>query len=68
MTADEIYATLNWHNSMQPIHMQRSLKQKTFCEIFFQFLKSILNLEHFVKKDDPHSWCISQIRDSEKRG
>ena len=50
LTADEMYATLNRHNLMQLIHMQRSLKQKTFCQIFFQFLKSILNFEHFVKK------------------
>ena len=35
---------------------------------FFAFLKSILNFKSFPKKEDPHSWCISEITDSEKRG
>ena len=35
--------------------MQLSQKQKTFSENFFVFLKSILNLEYFQIKDDPHS-------------
>ena len=35
--------------------MQLSQKEKTFSEFLFAFLKSILNLEYFLKKDDPHS-------------
>ena len=35
--------------------MQLSQKQKTFSQFFFVFLKSILNYEHFMKKDDPQS-------------
>ena len=35
--------------------MQLSQKQKTFSELFFAFLKSILNFEHLKKIDDPHS-------------
>ena len=52
--------------------MQLSRKQKTFSDIFFSFffffsfLKSSLNIENFQKKDDPHSWCISEITDPEK--
>ena len=30
--------------------------------------KFSLSFEHFHKKDDPRSWCISQIKDSERRG
>ena len=30
--------------------MQLSKKQKTFCEIFFTFLKSILNFKHLPKE------------------
>ena len=48
--------------------MQLSQKQKTFSEFFCAFLKSSLNFEHFQKKDDSHSWGISEITDSKKHG
>ena len=32
----------------------------------YQF-ESAVNLEHFQKKDDPHSLCISEITDHERR-
>ena len=38
----------------KPIQMKLSQKQKTFYEFFFAFLKSVLNFEHFSRKDDPH--------------
>ena len=41
-------------------------KKKLFFQFFSSFLKSSLNLEHFQKKDDPHSLCISEITDSQK--
>ena len=44
------------------------LRKKTFSRISFTFLKSILSLEQFQKKDEPHIWCISEITDSKKRG
>ena len=53
---------------MQPIQMQVSRKQKTFSEFFSAFLKSSLNFEHFQKKDDSHSWGISEMRECEKQG
>ena len=43
---------------MEPVQMQLSKKQKTFCQIFFALLKSTLNFKHLPKKDDPHSSCI----------
>ena len=46
--------------------MQLSGKHQTFSEIFTAFLKSSLNFAHFQKKDDSHSWGISEIMDSEK--
>ena len=52
---------------MQPIQMQLSRKQKTFCEFFSAFLKSSLNFAHFQEKDDSNSRGISEIRDSEKQ-
>ena len=35
--------------------MQLSEKQKAFSEFVFGFSKSIFNLKHFSRKDDPHS-------------
>ena len=65
--AHEKYSLLNRDNLTQQIHIQFSQKQKTFPALSFAFLKSMLNLQHFQQKDDPHSWCISEIMDSEKR-
>ena len=39
---------------MQPIHMELSQREKSFFLIFFELLKSILNLEHLEKKDEPY--------------
>ena len=48
--------------------MQLRQKQKTFTQFFSQFSKFRFNFEDFEKKDDPHSWCIFEFTDSEKRG
>ena len=48
--------------------MELSQKQKTLSHFFSLFLKSTLNFEHFQKKDDPHSLCVSEITDSQKHG
>ena len=66
LSADGKYSLLNRDNLTQPIQMQLSQKEKTFSNFFSAFLKSSLNFEHFLKKDDPHSWCISEITDPEK--
>ena len=47
------------------IQMQLSKKKKTFSQLFAAFLKCRLNFKCFVKKDDPHRFCISAITDSE---
>ena len=48
--------------------MQLFKKQKAFPQFFSAFLKFKWNFAHFQKKkDDPHSWCNSEIMDSEKR-
>ena len=67
LTVDDKDYVLNRENLTQPIQMQWSQKQKNFSEFSFPFLKSILNFTHFSKKDDPHSWCISEINGSKKR-
>ena len=68
MTADDKYSLLNRDNLTQPIRTQLSQKQKAFSQFFIAFSKCALNFEHFQKKDDPHSWFISEITHSEKRG
>ena len=45
--------------------MQLSNKQKTSSEPFAPFFKFTSNLEHFEKKDEPHSICVSRIKDCE---
>ena len=66
LTDDEKYSLLYRENLTQPIQLLLSQKRKTLSQFFSAFLKSTLNFEHFQKKDDSHSRCISQITVSEK--
>ena len=61
LAADKKYRVLNRENLTIPIQMQLSHKQKTFSQFFATFLKSRLNLKHFQKRDDPHSFCSSEV-------
>ena len=65
LAIDEKYPRLNRDNLTLPIQIQLSEKQKTFSQLFATLLKSRFNFDHFEKKDDPHSFCISEITDSE---
>ena len=65
LAADEKYSVLNRDNLTPPIEMQLSQEQKRFSPVLAALSKSSLNVEHFKKKDDPHRFCISEIRDSE---
>ena len=55
LIVDEKHYMLNRDNLTQPIQIQLYQKEKTFSELFFAFLKSILNFKHFPKKGYPHS-------------
>ena len=66
LTADDKYSLLDRGNLTQPVQTLLSQKENTFSEFFSSFLKSTLNFERFIKKDDPHSRCISEITISEK--
>ena len=66
LSADEKYPLPNRDNLTIPIQIQFSQKQKIFSQFLSVFLKSRLNFEYFEKKDDPHRFCISEIRDSVK--
>ena len=50
LTNDDKHYLLNGDKLTKLIQMQLSKTQKTFSEIFFEFLKSILNLKHLPKK------------------
>ena len=65
LATDEKYLLLHRENSRTPIQMQLSQNQNLFLSFFVSFLKSRLNFEHFDRKDDPHTFCISEITDSE---
>ena len=66
LCADAKYSLLDRDNLKQRIQMELSLKVKTFSQFFSCFLKSRLNFGPFEEKDDPPSWCISEITDSQK--
>ena len=48
--------------------MQLSLKPKTFSDSFNTFLESPLNFKHFGKKDDRHSFFITEFTGCERLG
>ena len=71
LAVDEKHDLLTRDNLTQTIHIQLSLKQKSWSQFFFFFFpfsKSIFNFKHLPKKDDPHSSCNSGNTDSEKYG
>ena len=43
------------------------LKNKNFFLIFFGVFRLCIKFRTFSKKDDPHSLCISEITDHERR-
>ena len=66
LTDNDKYSLFYRENLTQAIQILLSQKPKNLSGFFSGFLKSTLNFEHFQKKDDPHSRCISQITVSEK--
>ena len=66
-TAHDKYSLTSRDRWMQTIQMNLSQKSKIFSKKFSAFFESALNFEHFQKKDDPHSLCISEITDHERR-
>ena len=55
LTVDDKDYLLIGDSLTQPIQIELSQKQKSFCQFFFPFPKSILNFKHLRRKDDPHS-------------
>ena len=67
LTGNEKYCLLNRDNLLHHFQMQFSQKKNTVSQFFTAFSKSRFNFEKFLKKDDPHSWCIFELPDSQKR-
>ena len=67
LTADDSYSLISKNKSMQTIQMHLSQKQNIFSQFFSAFFESALNFKRFQKKDDPHSLCISEITENERR-
>ena len=70
LTADDKYSFLNRANLLQHFQVQLSQKRKIFPKFIFflAFSKFRFNFEHFQQTDDPDSWRIFELKDSEKRG
>ena len=66
MPANGKYPVRNCENLQSPIEMQLSLKQKTFSAFFLLFRETTSNFQHFEKKDNRHSFFISEITNCEK--
>ena len=66
LTTDDKYSLLNRDNLTQRIQILLYQKDRTFSQFLSSFVKSTFNFEHFQKKDDPHSRCISVLTVSEK--
>ena len=67
LTANDKYSLNSKDKWMQNIQMHLFQKKNIFSEFFLPFFESGLNFEHFQKKDDPHSLCISEITAHERR-
>ena len=48
--------------------MELTLKPKTFSHSFLAFVESKSNFKYFEKKDDHHTYFISEITDYERLG
>ena len=67
LTADDKYSLISRDKWLETSQMHLSQKKNIFSQFFSAFFESALNFEHFQKKNDPHSLCINEITDHEKR-
>ena len=65
LAADEKYPVSNRDNLTTAIQIELSQKQQNFSDFVGTFSKSRLNFEDFEKKDDNHSFFVSEITDCE---
>ena len=68
LTGNDKYPVQYCENLLSPIQMQLFLKPETFSDSFVPLLESTSNFKHFRKKDDRHSYFISEITECQKLG
>ena len=68
LTANDKYPFGDLENLSSPIQIQLPLKPKTFSDFFVPFLESTSNFKHFEKKDDRHTYFLSEITECERLG
>ena len=68
LISNDKYPVRDCVNLLSPIQMQLSLKPTIFSHFFVPFLESTSNFKHFEKKDDRHSYFITEITGSERLG
>ena len=55
-------------NLFSHFQLQLSLKVKTFLHFLLPFLESISHSKPFEKKDDPHSYFLTEFKHCERLG
>ena len=68
LTANDKYPVKDCWNLSSAIQMELSFKPIIFPDLFLPFLESTSRFKHFEKKDDGHSFFISEITDCERNG
>ena len=68
LTANDNYPVQDCGNLSSPIQMELYLKPTVFFDYFVSFLESTSNFKLCEKKDDCHSYFISEITDCERLG
>ena len=68
LTANEKYLVLDYVNLSSPIEMQSSIKPTIVSDFFVLSFEFKSNFKYFEKKDDRHTYFISEIRECEKLG
>ena len=66
LTANDKYPVQECVNFSSPIQMELSLKAKVFSDSFVPSLEFTSDFKDFEKKDDRHSFFISEITDCER--
>ena len=68
LTVNDNYPVQECGNLSSPIQMELYLKPTIFVDFFVSFLESVSNFKHFEKKDERHTYFISEIRECGKLG
>ena len=68
LTANDNYRVQDCENLPSPIQMSLSLERNFFSDLFVPFLESTSNFKHFEKKDDRHTYFLSEITECERFG